>query len=367
MMNPSHHARWKLILFITCSILVNEGGDRPLSVRGFEPSGPPSEASSKRADLDKKAQRKLNRRCLRQLMTLLRDHYSYYELREIDWPAVEKKHRKKIRAARSTNTWVKRVAKMLAKAEDMHLSLEYQGRRVSTFDRRIERNFDLAGIKMAMPGFRQRNRCVFTDRTDDNIGYLLIGTLMRERAPQLEEVQAILREFKDCKALILDLRGNGGGDENLAKPIAAWFVEGERVYAKNSNRDPSAKDGFTRVYSRKITGNAPPDRFDGPVAVLTGPFIMSSAEAFLLMMRQGKQVTLIGDRSFGSSGNPQPHTLENGVTLYLPSWKAMRPDGTCFEGEGIQPDVIVKAKPKTFTKSDPIIERALNLLRKKTN
>jgi len=91
---------------------------------------------------------------------------------------------------------------------------------------------------------------------------------------------------------------------------------------------------------------------------------MSSAEAFLLMLKQAPKATLIGARSFGASGNPQPHPLANGVTVFLPSWKAMLPDDTMFETVGISPTVEVKTSPADFARRDPVLERAVELLRK---
>ena len=79
-----------------------------------------------------------------------------------------------------------------------------------------------------------------------------------------------------------------------------------------------------------------------------GPASMSSCESFLLMMKQVPGCTLVGQRSYGSSGNPQPVDLGNGVTAFVPSWKDLRPDGTCLEGEGVEPDVEVKAGPRDF-------------------
>ena len=95
-----------------------------------------------------------------------------------------------------------------------------------------------------------------------------------------------------------------------------------------------------------------------------GPVNMSSCEAFLLMMKQIPGCKLIGSTSQGSSGNPKPYELGNGVTVYLPSWKAMRPDGTCFEGEGIKPDINIETTQEELLSRDPILEAALNLLRK---
>ena len=91
---------------------------------------------------------------------------------------------------------------------------------------------------------------------------------------------------------------------------------------------------------------------------------MSSCEAFLLMMKQVPGCKLVGERSYGSSGNPKPTDLGNGVTVFLSSWKAMRPDGTCFERKGIAPDFPVETTGTELLSRDPVLETALKLLRR---
>jgi C-terminal processing protease CtpA/Prc len=90
-----------------------------------------------------------------------------------------------------------------------------------------------------------------------------------------------------------------------------------------------------------------------------GPVNMSSCEAFLLMMR-ATGATLVGGKSRGASGNPRPVDLGNGVVVFLPTWKAMRADGTVFEGQGIAPDLPVKATD--FGERDPVIDAAVRAL-----
>ena len=92
---------------------------------------------------------------------------------------------------------------------------------------------------------------------------------------------------------------------------------------------------------------------------------MSSNEAFVLMLRQAADCVQVGQPTYGCSGNPKPHELPNGVTIVLPSWQAMRPDGSCFEGEGIAPDVTVAVSDEDLATRDPILEKALALLRGK--
>jgi C-terminal processing protease CtpA/Prc len=91
---------------------------------------------------------------------------------------------------------------------------------------------------------------------------------------------------------------------------------------------------------------------------------MSSCESFLLMMKQVPGCKLIGQRSYGSSGNPRPVDLGNGVTAFVPSWKDLLLDGTGIEGKGIAPDIEVKASPREFAEDDPVLKAALTFLHK---
>ena len=102
-------------------------------------------------------------------------------------------------------------------------------------------------------------------------------------------------------------------------------------------------------------------RFRGRVVVLIGPGTVSSCESFALMLRRVAGCTLIGARTAGSSGNPQPVDLGNGVTVYVPSWKDLLPNGICLEGRGVTPDIVVKTDGKSFVNGDPVLEAAVRL------
>jgi C-terminal processing protease CtpA/Prc len=73
----------------------------------------------------------------------------------------------------------------------------------------------------------------------------------------------------------------------------------------------------------------------------------------------------VGVKTWGSSGIPKPHALSNGVTVLVPSWEDQLPDGTILEGRGIEPDVPVKVQPGDLERDDPILEKGLEVLRKK--
>ena len=156
----------------------------------------------------------------------------------------------------------------------------------------------------------------------------------------------------------------GGGGEGLASQFAGCFLDKPAVYAKHVYRRADSPGGWGDIRERTLRPNKARTGYRGKVVVLMGRANMSSCEAFLLMMKQVPECKLVGDRSYGSSGNPRPVELGNGVTVWLPSWKALRPDGTCFEEEGILPDVAVRTSRSQTGRSDGVIEAALSLLRR---
>ncbi len=308
-------------------------------------------------------QKKENRKALEALQEVLESSYSYYDLRVHSWDKVIREHQPAIVGAKTARGWASEAAKMLAVAEDLHLYLRIGDRTFATGTRSVDSLYrrDLLGQYLSVEPAGQSG---LQGRTSDGIGYLMIPAW--GNADAITAVEQALAGLRDCRALILDVRPNSGGDELLAQRIAAWFVEGTKVYGKNRYREKKGKNGFGPVFDRIVTGNADTKKqISTPIVVLTSRYVMSSNESFVLMMRQAPDCTVVGERTFGSSGNPKPHELPNGVTVVLPSWQDMRPDETCFEGEGLAPDVEVVVKPEDLESKDPILERALVVLREK--
>src|SRR5262249_17784975 len=128
-------------------------------------------------------------------------------------------------------------------------------------------------------------------------------------------------------------------------------------------RDAKSPSGFTAPKERWLEPNTSRPRYDGRVIVLSGPAVMSSCESFLLMMKCAPDTVILGGKSQGSSGNPKPFDLGNGVIVLLPSWKDMTSDGKELEGVGVAPDVEIATLPGDFQSADPVLAAALARLR----
>lgn len=312
---------------------------------------------------DPDAQRKINIESFDALTDALRSKYSYFDVRDVDWEKLFVAHRRDIVNQPTTEGWMRRTARMLAVAGDVHMTLQLDGRQVPTFVRRVEANFNRSSVQELIPDLTQLNNSVAAGKTDDGVAYILITTWSAEAKDDIRRVQEWLEEFSTAPGLIIDVRPNSGGSELLARGVASWFIDRPRVYAKHVYRRGPGPEDFTPVRQRIIEPNDPPRRYTGPVAVLMGPTNLSSCEAFLLMMKQAPRAALVGEPSYGSSGNPAPTFLPNGVKALIPSWKSLTPDGVCIEGRGIAPDIHVAWNGVDPATQDPVLIRALEYLR----
>lgn len=305
-----------------------------------------------------------NRESVAELRHLIESSYSYRELRTIDWDALFAQHAAKLERAKTPGQFAQRAGRMLAKAKDVHIWLDVDGTTYSSHKPKYKPNYSLQLLPRRVEGWREHNNTVATGRLGDDVGYILVRSWSQGQGSALDPVFEALERFSQAKGLIIDVRPNGGGSEMLAREVAGCFVDSPVVYSKNVNRVSDTASGFSEVFDRVVAPNPDRPRYKGKVAVLMGPGCMSSCESFLLMMKQAPRCTLVGGQSYGSSGNPKAYNLPNGVTVYLPSWKDLLPDGTLLEGKGVEPDVPVKVSKRALEKGDPVLAAALEVLRR---
>ncbi len=297
------------------------------------------------------------------LQKAIDQHYSYRDLRHVNWVQRFDSFRQLFLDAKTTDELTYHVADLLSAAEDPHISIEHDGIRYPTTVRSYVPNFSSSILAREVENLIKVNNTVYMGTYRDGIVYVLIASWANQRATDLSKLAEIMNNAKDAPGIIIDVRPNGGGNDLFCEAFARRFVEEPFTYEMTRTRDTDQPDGFTEPRERKLAPLVGGRQFTGKVAVLMGPANMSSCEAFLLMMKQVKQAQLIGQASFGSSGNPKPHDLGDGLTAYLPSWQAMFPDGELLEGQGVEPDILVETEPEDFETEDPVIQAALEWLR----
>lgn len=179
-----------------------------------------------------------------------------------------------------------------------------------------------------------------------------------------EHIRAALAN--NAKAIVLDVRGSGGGSAFESMGSAGAFVQpvGTRFEVKNGRggyefRDGSIFSGGTLIW------NLPNFvRWDKPVMVLTNGISRSAAEYMTYFLQRPKRALVLGERSAGvlnTSTNLFP--LPDGSTLAVTAGRSSSLDGTPHP-EFVTPDLELKDDMTALAAGrDLILEKALEMLR----
>jgi hypothetical protein len=244
----------------------------------------------------------------------------------------------------------------------------------------------------------------------EGVGYLRIGRMAGGVDGELLET---LARQRDHEALVLDLRGNGGGNRSLLLQLFPLFMSKQEqphlanvaalrlgpgdscdpegcladrfIYPLSSSRwSPAARACIVAAEARFHPEWSPPAgafspwhylaleppratpfRCPGRLALLMDSGCFSATEILLGAFKGRPGVALVGSTSGGGSGRPRGFDLPaSRLAVRLSSMASFRPDGRLYEQRGIEPDVEVWPSPGDVAgMSDRTLEAALASLR----
>jgi carboxyl-terminal processing protease len=204
--------------------------------------------------------------------------------------------------------------------------------------------------------------------------WLRPGEIAYLRLPRLDEPRfedgalAALERFRDAATLIIDVRGNRGGATPIRlvsalmdRPYRYWLASTPlsvglfRHYRELSLAPAAARlraqdrdflEGLSSYFTNsQLTWTSPPipplKLFAGRLLALIDGYCASACEDFLVPLKTTGRALLVGETTFGSSGEPYVHEFGNGMRIKIGAKRQYFPDGSPFEGLGIRPDVEV--------------------------
>lgn len=288
--------------------------------------------------------------------------YAMFDLREgIDWPRLRNELRPDAQAAKNTYDVGLVLARLLAPLRDLHVSVRVGDEFIPVYNRPRPLNASWNACRTLVGTLQTPRGDLAWTKTDDGIGYVNIFRLNDRDLPR--SFDDVLDKLAAAWAIILDLRFNGGGGEDLAQKVAGRFVDAPAVYSRNQYRSGPNHHDLGPMLERTIEPRGP-WTWRAPLVVLIGQKTMSSAESFALMLAQSPAAVLIGDRTAGASANPRLLELPGAIRVSLPRWIDYRPDGVPLEVAGVPPTVRIDAAEDAFTDDrDPVLEAALARLR----
>jgi hypothetical protein len=180
------------------------------------------------------------------------------------------------------------------------------------------------------------------DRLPGHIGYIEVVGLPGLDAfkPPLERAMAALA---DTRALIIDLRRNGGGTPHAEVYLTSYLLDPAKPIPVNRFvwRNPGTETFRTEEF---LSSPTPYWYRDKAVYVLTSARTFSGGEAVAYDMQALKLATIVGETTGGGAnpGGGAPLTPDFG--MFMPGGRGENPTtGTNWEGVGVKPDVSVPA------------------------
>lgn len=267
---------------------------------------------------------------------------------------VKKTLRKNLRSKKykniiDNNEFAQTLTKQLQeKTGDKHLQVEFSDRALpDPNDRNAQKQEEAFELEM----WRAHNFGIEKfERLRFNIGYLKLTAFapVTEVGPLLASAMNLLHNMD---SLIIDLRGNFGGDEQTVQLLSSYFLD-ERTHllTMHNRKENRTEQHWSRDY---VDGQ----RFgqDKDLYILIDDQSFSAAEDFSYTMKNLKRATIIGETSGGAANSGDMVQLNKHYSLFLPTSQGISPiTKTNWEGTGVTPNIKAPSE-KALTKAQIVI------------
>lgn len=198
---------------------------------------------------------------------------------------------------------------------------------------------------------------------NENIGYINIRNFGGEDEGWDEGFDRAVEELQNTDGIIVDVRNNPGGRDQVSSRIAGVFAETtELAYLKKTKNGPG-RDDFDEPTSY-YTEPQGALQYTKPVVVLINSYSTSAAEVFGLYMQNQNHIAFVGiPTATAFSDVSFTRFLPNGWAYSLSHQLYYYPDGTSPEGVGILPDVEWRNDPDDVAAGiDEVLEKGIELL-----
>jgi carboxyl-terminal processing protease len=192
---------------------------------------------------------------------------------------------------------------------------------------------------------------------EGNVGYVSIRTFGENTTEELREALEQLMG-QTPQGLILDLRGNPGGNLYTALEVTSQFIQDGPIMIQEWG------DGRRRTFDADGSGLAT----DVPLTVLVDQGSASASEIVAGAIQDRRRGTLVGETTFGKGTVQDWHELEGdngGVRITIAKW--LTPDGRWIHETGLTPDVQATRNLEDVQAGrDPQLQAALDHLSNST-
>lgn len=279
------------------------------------------------------------------LWRTLDERYAYFDLKlpeETTWADLYAKHRSKVGVDINNDSLFKVMTALMSELKDGHLNLltTFDYGRYWAWQEEHPRNFSeelverYLGTDYRMAGGLKYRMLEYNGHGKDSVGYIRYASFMSGITSS--NIDAALSRLKDCRALIIDIRHNPGGNLSYSELLVKHFVKAPSVVGYTRYKTGRGHQDFSPLTEIRVDTLSVGVRWLRPVVVLTNRSVYSSANDFTLRMKHLPYVTVMGDKTGGGGGLPLSSELPNGWGLRYSSTQTLDADKQHIEF-GIEP------------------------------
>lgn len=189
---------------------------------------------------------------------------------------------------------------------------------------------------------------VKTEILSGNIGYVRWDGFVDFVDAAKPTLNAALQFVRNCKAVIIDMRYNGGGSQEMV-------IESQSYFFDKKTRMNDIIDRNNDTVKRWADPSKTDFKLTMPVYILTSNRTGSAAEDFTYGLQQAKRVTIVGDTTAGGAHPTGPYSVGQGFVIEIPFSRSPNIfSKTDWEGTGVYPDV--------YSSSEKAIAKAQRLI-----
>lgn len=294
------------------------------------------------------------------LWQIIDTKYCYVEEKNVDWNEVHDIYIAKAKQLPKNDVVAlfDLCAEMLNLLEDGHVNL------YSPFDRSYctawydtyPANFYSSLQSLYLRDYRIAGSLYYCTVDNGNIGYVYYSSF--SNSVSAGNISWVLKAFKDCKGLIIDVRNNGGGNLTNSYLLSSPFFTENKVVGYWQHKTGPGHHDFSPMEELTSDASLCGAKWSRPAVVLTNRRCYSATNSFINIMRYADHATIVGGTSGGGGGMPMSYELPCGWLVRFSSVRMYDADKNDIE-QGIEPDVEVNI---TSTDKDDIIEKAIELI-----
>lgn len=195
----------------------------------------------------------------------------------------------------------------------------------------------------------------FKNIEDGSVAYLKLYQFSEKASLDFRRI-AIEILNSSAQGIILDLRNNPGGYLEVAQDISGWFLERGQIVAIEDFGGGREQTLYKSQGNGLLLGY--------PIVILINQGSASGAEILAGALRDNREISLIGEKSFGKGSVQEMETLREGSSLKVTVAKWLTPKGEFITDKGLEPDIKIEMTEEDFEKgNDPQLNKALEVIK----